>query len=636
MKSIVALFLCLSFLTNGFAGDGKYAVDKINPLLKLGANAVVRYEHLQVEIINVEHYTYTKHFAITILNENGNHWADIDEYYDRFMNIKNWEGKLFDAAGEEIKTLKSSDIKDLSAVSDNNLMDDSRKKTHNFFYKNYPYTIEYSISFNCKGTLFLPRWMPQLGSNLAVEQSTFDVSLPLDFEIRYNAQNYSGNPTITQTSKQKKMAWHVENIPARKLERFSPPWSTLVTNVNLAPIEFEMENYKGNMNTWQGLGKFVSTLQQNRFQLPTLIKAKVHEIADSLPNDWEKIKALYAYLQKNTRYISIQLGIGGWQPFDAEYVGNKGYGDCKALTNYMYSLLKEVNIRAIYAPVKAGSNISDINANFPYQAFNHVILCIPQNKDSIWLECTSTNLPAGYLSSFTQNRYALLADGDQSKLVRTPKFDEKTNIQINTIKGELLDGGHLDFTTHSIYQNERQDEWQQLLYQLPQEKIKEHIEKGLGFATFEVTHIAHEVISNRNPTIKQTLGLKVSHYASITGRRIFINPNVLTKLDFDWQLDTLRNTPITIKEAFTEIDSVEIIIPTGYSAELLPGPVAEKTNYGSFESSCTIEGNRLKLIRRFTQRIGTYGRSDFPKLFAFYQKIYKTDRSKIVLVKKEE
>ena len=49
-----------------------------------------------------------------------------------------------------------------------------------------------------------------------------------------------------------------------------------------------------------------------------------------------------------------RVGIGGWQPLDANFVSKKGYGDCKALTNYMFSLLKEVGINSYYTIVKAG------------------------------------------------------------------------------------------------------------------------------------------------------------------------------------------------------------------------------------------------------------------------------------------
>src|SRR5574342_1196313 len=105
------------------------------------------------------------------------------------------------------------------------------------------------------------------------------------------------------------------------------------------------------MNSWQDFGKFIYALKQGRDELPPEIKQKVHELTDGIADTKEKINVLYGYMQKNTRYVSIQLGIGGWQPFDAKYVAKKGYGDCKALSNYMYSILKEAGIKSYYAVI---------------------------------------------------------------------------------------------------------------------------------------------------------------------------------------------------------------------------------------------------------------------------------------------
>ncbi|MCZ0211748.1 hypothetical protein OZK63_41035, partial [Streptomyces sp. UMAF16] len=79
---------------------------------------------------------------------------------------------------------------------------------------------------------------------------------------------------------------------------------------------FQLQNYTGSMQSWQSFGKFINQLNAGHDMLPDNIKQQVHLLTDHLQNQQQKIVTLYQYLQKNTRYINIALGIGGWQPFD--------------------------------------------------------------------------------------------------------------------------------------------------------------------------------------------------------------------------------------------------------------------------------------------------------------------------------
>ena len=74
----------------------------------------------------------------------------------------------------------------------------------------------------------------------------------------------------------------------------------------------------------------------------------------------------------------------------------KKYGDCKALTNYMRYMLKTVGIKSYPALINGGASKVSADPAFPADPFNHVILCIPQGKDSAWLECTSNISETGF------------------------------------------------------------------------------------------------------------------------------------------------------------------------------------------------------------------------------------------------
>ena len=630
------LFIWIVFLQTSilFAADGKYAVNKISPLLLINANAVLRMEHETFEIYGADEAKYTKQYAITILNENADFWANFVESYDKLIKISDVDGILFDAFGNEVKRLKNKEVNDYSA-SGSSLADDNRVKQHNFSYKIYPYTIEYTVVIKYKNnTMFFPPWMPQKATMFSVENSDITVIAPKAYQVRYKATN-AAIPIQTFDGSKQILTWQANNLMAIKGEQYAPRWNELVTSVKFGPSNFEVQNYKGNLQSWKDFGLFSSALKQGRDELPPNVKKEVHDITNGINTAFGKVDALYKYLQKNTRYISIQLGIGGWQPFDATYVATKGYGDCKALSNYMYSLLKEAGIKSIYTIVKAGNDAPDIAVDFPSAQFNHIIVCVPNNNDTIWLECTSQSLPTGYLSGFTANRHVLLVDGEESKICTTPTYTAQQNKKITKIVATLHADASLTVDAKTQYHCLKQDDVQMMINHYSNEKIKEKLSQNLHFATYDVNHFSYKENKLKYPFIDENLQLTVSNYAAITGKRMFIVPNVMTRMDKYFSVDQTRKFDIVFDEAFTETDTVEINIPAGYMLELAPKQTIETSAYATYKSSTTVVENKIIFIRSFVQLSGRFAAADYTSIATFYDKLYKADNSKMVFVKKE-
>ncbi|MDQ3682676.1 MAG: hypothetical protein M3352_06345, partial [Bacteroidota bacterium] len=394
------------------------------------------------------------------------------------------------------------------------------------------------------------------------------------------------------------------------------------------------EKYKGNMSSWKEFGKFLYTLNQTRDVLPENIKNKVHQLTDNLSNEKEKIKALYNFLQQNTRYISIQLGIGGWQPFDAAYVANKGYGDCKALSNYMYSLLKEVKINSLYALIKAGKGDHYLIEDFPSNQFNHAILCVPLKNDTIWLECTSQTTPAGYMGEFTGNRKALVIDENGGTLVKTPRYGLTENLQLRSIVGKLEKDGSMNAKIVTRYRSIQQDGLHQLINGLSKEKMKETLQEGLEFATYNIIDFKYVEQKQALPQIEETLEIYVSNYATFTGKRFFVTPNFLNRSVAKLNQDESRKYNLSFNYAYKDVDSVEIEIPTGYEAESIPQAVSLKTKFGTYNSQVRLDGNKIFYIRERQQFAGTFLTAEYEELVKYYSDIYKADHSRVVFVSK--
>lgn len=633
MKKSFLISISLIFSCALHAGDGEFSIGKIPPFLLKNANAVTRIHEIHFEIINTKETVLKEHYAITILNEKGDDWAQFSEYYDKHRSVESVEGYLYDAFGKQLKKIKKKDTQDLSGVDEGTLMSDARYKQHNFYTKNYPYTIEYFVQINDRSTLFFPAWVPQDREGIAVEKSTLTIQFPLDYKVRYKAFNYNETPVATEQKKDRLLTWTASNLPAVWKESFSPLWHELTTMVILGPGDFQMDDYKGNMVNWQDFGKFIYSLKAGRDQLPDQVKQTVHLIGDPIKDIKEKIARLYEYMQKNTHYISIQLGIGGWQPFDAKEVATKGYGDCKALTNYMYSILKEEGIPSYYALVRAGNGSRFLTEDFPSQQFNHVILCVPLQKDTIWLECTSQTKHAGYLGNFTDDRAALLIDETGGKLVHTPKYTLNDNLQVRKIKALLEEDGTLKVAVDTRYQGLQQDDIHEMMHSLSREKMKEYLHGQLDFGTYDIDKFSYKQEKSSPPCIDETLQITVSNYATITGKRMFIIPNIMSRSGRKLRQDSARKYDIELGFEYKDVDSVQIALPRGFSPEAMPPPVMLFSKFGNYSCSVKLVDNKLYYYRSIEHFSGRYNAASYAELVKFYDRIYKADRAKVVLVR---
>ncbi|MFZ1529351.1 MAG: transglutaminase-like domain-containing protein [Ferruginibacter sp.] len=610
-----------------------FAVANIASQLTDRANAVIRYSDMNVEIKSEKHAVVKTKYAITLLNAAADKHAQLLSHYDKFIRIRSIEGTLYDASGRKIKSLKKNEVQDITGNPDAAFADDSRYKLHNFNWQIYPYTVEYEMEEEMNGIFYLPHWMPLEDEYISLEKSSLTVETPPDYILRYKAFNYTGEPLLRTEKKSKYYSWTLEQVAAYEEESYRPSWHELTPTVFLAPETFEIDGYPGNMSSWQEYGKFIYSLNKGKDELPDAVKTKVHELVNGLGTQQEKVKVLYEYLQRSTHYISIQLGLGGWQPFDANFVASKGYGDCKALSNFMCALLKEAGIKAHYSLIRAGDDEEPILADFPMNQFNHIVVCVPFAKDSTWLECTSQTVACNYMGSFTGNRMALLIDEAGGTIVRTPVYTKEDNLQARKISAKLSENGDIVADIHTLFRAEQQDDIHGFNNALPKERVEQYLKEELSLPSYDLLKFEYREEKSKLPVMTEMLQIKANNYASVSGKRLFINPNMFNQSKARLKDAEKRKHDILLRTPYADIDSVEITVPAGYKAESIPAAVSIETKFGKYSSYSSFKDNKIIYIRKNERNSGRHAPSDAKALAEYFEKIYRADRNRIVLIK---
>jgi hypothetical protein len=614
--------------------QNQYDISKIPEALKKEADAVIRLDETIFTIENIGHATERRKWVITVFNERGeNMHADFNESYDKLSKLKNIEGILYNVSGRMIAKLKSDDIRDIGVSAFGNDIFDNRVKMASFDKKRsiFPYTIEYSYERQTENMMFYPVFYPLGNEFTAVEEATFTINAPANIPFRYKILNGMEKPAITDQGSKKSYTWTIKNIPAYEDEPNSPSFDQPF--VITAPIEFEVEGYHGNIQSWADVGKFYFELNKGRDVLPETVKATVKKLIENERDSKIKIEKLYNYLQSTTHYMNISLGIGGWQTMEAAAVAKNGYGDCKALSNYMKALLNEAGIPAYQALVYAGDELSYSYADFACMHFNHVITCVPLDKDTLFLECTSQTNALGYQGRFTGNRTALLILPDGGKLINTSVYKPSDNSQVRRGKIRIDANGDAQVLITTTYTGLQQEKRNGVMNFMNKEEQKNWMVDHIKIPSFELQEFSLTENKKRLPAMEEKLKLVVKKIVTQSGSRLFLTPNLMTDFFNAPLTDEERRSDLVLSPNwydFYDADTLVYELPENYVLEFLPEPVMISSKFGEYKSQAVMKDGKLMYYRSATTKSGTYPKTDFREWADFIKKASKSDKATIV------
>lgn len=601
-----------------------------NKALLLHANEIVESEG-QLEIISASEAIYSEKKRIVILNKESRANA-FAVFYDPDNKILNLDADIYDLSGTPIRKVRKSEIRDVAAVDGVSIYTENRVQYIELNHSEYPYILEFSYRQRLKGLSFAAgeNWYFQDRPSSAVTSSSYEITVPSDLDIQYQLYNLDLEPTITNTGSEKVYRWEAKNIAAIKFEPYDVPTHRQVPILRISPNKFEIDKYAGSMESWQAYADFLQQLWVGRDQLPPALKEQIRDLTADTEDTKEKIALLYRLMQANKRYVSVQLGIGGWQPFTAEYVEERGYGDCKALSNYMKAMLNEIGVESYPVIVYAGGHHPyEVEDDFVDPAFNHAILYVP--GEDMWLECTSSINPPGYLGEFTNDRKVLLITPQGGQLARTPKLSLEENNTNEQFTINLAADGSATLQYEALLQGIPHEDWRYYKYAYSPKDIEDKIRNMGKLPTLSLNEV--NIVNDPNlPKNNLSFSATADRYASRAGKRLFVPMNLICPRTYVPDAVENRQYPVMITHGYTEEASITFHLPEGFKAESVPQPQLLETPFGKYETKITETEGTVTLQRTYQMYDEEHPAEDYEAFRDFLMTVAKNDASKMVLI----
>ncbi|KXX70320.1 DUF3857 domain-containing protein [Flammeovirga sp. SJP92] len=577
--------------------------------------------------------TYTQ--KVLVSKKSDHEVGDLFILYSLGEDIVIHDASITDVKGNKIRSIKRKDFKKTNAVMGSVFHDDTYLLCAQLKTNQYPHIVNFSYTITTRNILYLANWFATLDYHeVPTLKSTLKVTYPLDFPINVSADEQF-EFSESSDSEFKTLIWKLKDEVKYVEEKNSPNIRNSFPSVSIVPETYSY-GVTSKVTNWKEYGDWVYLLNSGLDDLTEEEKIKIHQLTDSIDDPKEKVKVLYNYMQDHTRYINVALGIGGLKPHPASYVCKNKYGDCKALTNYMHSMLNEIGISSYPIDVFAGDNPYEIDTTFPAQQFNHVFLGVVVENDTIFLENTSKTAPFNYLGTFTQNRKGLWVEKGKSKLIDLPTltrentedsisyiFSLPNEEQVREVNINLTSSGGDLFEMLNHYSDAGSEKQEKIL--------RKHV------LPFELSDIDNIQIKNEDRNTAFITASFKGDYSKlereIAGFEVITPPSIInTKIEKPSERFNpyIINVVIHKKEHFEfpleNIEKLTVELPEDYHLQ---------SKYGEYKDHFYIKEGKVYLDRSIYVKPVGISLEDYPEFYNFYKAINKRSKQSSIIIKQQ-
>ncbi|HWW17698.1 MAG TPA: DUF3857 and transglutaminase domain-containing protein [Candidatus Saccharimonadales bacterium] len=586
--------------------------------------------------------------AYKVIRPGGRDLGTVVIPFDATTRISNLHAWCIPAQGKdyEVKEKDSAEVA-MPAVQGSELITDVRAKVVHIPAADPGNLIGYEYEQEDHPFVLQDIWYFQ--GAYPTRESHYTVQLPPGWEYKAYWLNHS--EAAPKQSGSNQWQWVVSGVPGIKDETYMPPHRGVAGQVILSFVP-----PGGTPGTafvsWRDMGLWYTELTRGRRDASPEIKQKVTALTASATTPMEKMRALARFVQRDIRYVAIELGIGGYQPHPAVDVFTHRYGDCKDKATLMAAMLKEIGIESYYVVINSERGSVTLEMPAHMGGFDHAILAIqlPAGVDDpslvavmqhpkvgrlLFFDPTDELTAFGKLSGPLQANYGLLVTPEGGELVELPQLATSSNGIARTAKLTLTPTGTLLGDIKEVRVGDRASAQRYALKSVTKDtdKIKP-IETLLAgsLSSYRLTKASFSNLEQTELPFVFNYSVVADNYAKAAGNLLLVRPRVVGVKSSDL-LETKepRQYPVVFDGPSRDMDVFEITMPANYEVDDLPQPVSADFGFASYHSKAEVSGNVLRYARTFEVRDPNVPLAKMEDLKKLYRIIANDERNNAVL-----